>query len=504
MTTPVVVAMLFGFVFGFAMQMKRARRGTVDDDDDDDDSATTVAAGADAGTSSEASTDRGLDLQRCLSDDNEAVVMADLVARAAALEIDPENKSRERLCYEVAVNEWERGGDADNATWRRRWAAVRSHMDVLERLGVVQQGALCKYGDFIEDPEERAAAIRDGKLPILDLMQEPIAPDDVVTLNNRCMSRKFLFQWFRSGQDRTTNPRNPYTKEEMSREDVAATGFDPKLLRAFNNNATEYRRKQILALMNALKAGRTDEIARILRSGMDLNFTQVLPNGQQVPLGVLLLGRVVPLRPDLLQLFIDAGAPMDAVLLPQKLTLMHFAAKMQPKEIVDMLIEHGAPVDSGTDRDHETPLAVAIEAKRKDVIDSLVDAGANANTSLILATTTIAAPELLEYMISKGLDVNMHDDNGVTTLHGMVDDGDVASVARLLEVGADVNAQTSDTNETPLHLAARKGNVELVRQLLAAGADPTLRTRQGQTAEDLAKEHEHPLVVQALQNYRAP
>lgn len=478
--------------------MKRTRRRDDDDDDDDDDDAQSSSAA----TSTSASTSASIDLQQCLTGDQN-VAMADLAARAAALSIDTGNKSRERLCYEVAVNEWERGGDADNATWRQRWAAVRNHMDVLERLGVLQQGALCKYGDFIEDPAERAAAIRDGKLPILDLLQEPIAPDDVVTLNNRCMSRKFLFEWFRSGQDRTTNPRNPYTKEEMSRQDVAATGFDPMRLRAFNENASEYRKEEIMKLINALQSGRRDEVQRIVRSGIDLNFNQVLPDGIQVPLMFSVLSAVQPLQVDMLQLLIDAGASMDTVMLPNQTTLTHFAAKMHPNEIVKMLVENGAPIDT-EDITGRTPLMVAVERKNTNVIDTLIDAGANVRTFNTVAATVNSAPELFPYMISKGLDVNARGLKKWTMLHKAANERKRESVVHLLEAGADVNAQQARSNITPLHLAAFRGDVEIVNLLLDAGADPTLRLAEldGRTAEDVANEKQYTLAAQVLRNYR--
>jgi len=51
---------------------------------------------------------------------------------------------------------------------------------------------------------------------------------------------------------------------------------------------------------------------------------------------------------------------------------------------------------------------------------------------------------------------------------------------------------------SPLHEAARGGHLDIVRMLLAAGADPTRRDRSNRTAGDLAREHGHVAVVDAL------
>ena len=69
-----------------------------------------------------------------------------------------------------------------------------------------------------------------------------------------------------------------------------------------------------------------------------------------------------------------------------------------------------------------------------------------------------------------------------TPLFGAVGQNRLAAAARLLEVGAEVDALDKDSS-TALMLAARKGHVALVRLLLDAGADCTRRHRvRGQPA----------------------
>jgi ankyrin repeat protein len=56
----------------------------------------------------------------------------------------------------------------------------------------------------------------------------------------------------------------------------------------------------------------------------------------------------------------------------------------------------------------------------------------------------------------------------------------------LIDLGANVNAQTDHDEETALLLAARKGNIELVRLLLDYNADPDHRNVNGLTALNLS------------------
>jgi len=76
--------------------------------------------------------------------------------------------------------------------------------------------------------------------------------------------------------------------------------------------------------------------------------------------------------------------------------------------------------------------------------------------------------------------------------------GDAASVATLLDKGADVNAKFR-YGATALFKAAERGHTEVVRLLLARGADATVRdTFYGATAMTWALDQKHVDVVEAL------
>lgn len=84
----------------------------------------------------------------------------------------------------------------------------------------------------------------------------------------------------------------------------------------------------------------------------------------------------------------------------------------------------------------------------------------------------------IEWMIAKGVDLNVEDGEGGTPLNACLDrpraDRHVA-LSLLIAAGADVNLKGFN-DWTPLHLAAVRDDKEAMQILLDAGADRTRRT----------------------------
>ncbi|RUS71947.1 hypothetical protein EGW08_020290 [Elysia chlorotica] len=100
--------------------------------------------------------------------------------------------------------------------------------------------------------------------------------------------------------------------------------------------------------------------------------------------------------------------------------------------------------------------------------------------SLLHMATIHADKEMLEYLISKGADVNQMDQNGFTpvSVAAAIHRPDIVDC--LIQAGADLNAQ-SISGRTPLIQAITTQDAPIVTMLLAAGADPNLEDMKGTT-----------------------
>ena len=91
----------------------------------------------------------------------------------------------------------------------------------------------------------------------------------------------------------------------------------------------------------------------------------------------------------------------------------------------------------------------------------------------------------LDFLISKGANVNIRDVHGVTPLVLAANINFIEGVEVLVAKGARVD-EPNDAGETPLISAVHSRNLEMMRVLLRAGADPNRADNSGRSARDYA------------------
>jgi len=167
-------------------------------------------------------------------------------------------------------------------------------------------------------------------------------------------------------------------------------------------------------------------------------------------------------------------------------TPLHGAAARGDSALAALLLAHGADA-AAADAAGRTPAHAAADARSVDVLLLLLAAGGTACardaeglTPLHLAARA-GGGACAAALLAAGADVDARSACGATPLHCAWGDAPGA----LLAARADV-AAADVCGWTPLHAAARAGDDALCAALLAAGADRRSRTRDGETAAELA------------------
>ena len=260
----------------------------------------------------------------------------------------------------------------------------------------------------------------------------------------------------------------------------------------------------------ACRNGSEAMVETLLRA--DANAFAVEPSGETVLMSCSrtgLLGAVEKL--------LAAGAEPNSLETNSGQSALMWAAAEGHTGVVDLLIGAGADVNASSSGSF-TPLMFSARSGALQIARLLLDAGADVNATtdeglspLLVATASLDAITGSDYrlvvdesehqdlgilLIDHGADVNQSDQYGMTALHYAVEMEKPRLLKKLLEKGADPNAQLTQglpfrrgdyvgrgeyDGASPFWLATRLGNVEMMRELLSAGADPELRQAWGVT-----------------------
>jgi ankyrin repeat protein len=224
-------------------------------------------------------------------------------------------------------------------------------------------------------------------------------------------------------------------------------------------------------------------------------------------------------------LYLEAGLSPQARN-PEGNYALWYAAGKGRLEVVSKLLELGAEVNSIGPK-NRTPLGGAMLSGSVAVVKKLLDSGAridavgsaNGATPLLTAVA-ISDPnyenhkgtekEVALYLLERGANPNIADENGTTPLLEATGICDIELVRALLARGADANHRAKD-GDTPLLQVARWGYddekkqlkpdaLEIVRTLLAHQADASSKDSDNLTALQIARaRRSEPLMLALLE-----
>jgi len=146
----------------------------------------------------------------------------------------------------------------------------------------------------------------------------------------------------------------------------------------------------------------------------------------------------------------------------QRNELLNLAARHGQVEVMGVLVEAGAS-PTATDKRGRTPLMAAVQSHKPEAIRFLIDNGADVNardqlqgTALVRAAGSFGDLDSVQVLLSAGAEVNVQDKNGMTPLMWAARWGDAPRVEALVEAGAKV-AVRDNNGKSALDWARGRG-----------------------------------------------
>ena len=91
------------------------------------------------------------------------------------------------------------------------------------------------------------------------------------------------------------------------------------------------------------------------------------------------------------------------------------------------------------------------------------------------------SPELVDLLLTKGLDPNAPDENGMSPLSIACGTGATGCIQLLIDGGADIN-QTDKDGVTPLHMCFYRGQIDAYKMLIKYKPLTNIKNKIGKTA----------------------
>ncbi|XP_022778539.1 uncharacterized protein LOC111320115, partial [Stylophora pistillata] len=221
-------------------------------------------------------------------------------------------------------------------------------------------------------------------------------------------------------------------------------------------------------------------------------------------------------------------------------SLLHFAAQSGNVTIIDTMLSKGLNIDSRGETRGLTPLLVSLKNDKLEAAKHLIVKGANVSLkfkaemnalSIAAITGSVAAikmllphgfyidsrdadgntpslmaakcgnTEALNYLLAKGADPLLQNNNEFGLLHLAALSNNVATIEAVLSKKKfDINVRGSCMSLTPLLACLNMGNLEAANYLLKRGADEHIKGKEGLTALSVAARSGNVAAIEMLVN----
>jgi len=209
---------------------------------------------------------------------------------------------------------------------------------------------------------------------------------------------------------------------------------------------------------------------------------------------------------EMLKLLKKAGANLDTVGGPNKVSAVAIASETGFLKLVDYFISEGVDLNrQGLDGD--TPVYLAASRGHLDIVKALQKAGANLNIpsgqeqfSALGAAILTGNSNIAIYLVRNGADVNQKTGAGSSPPLLAAQEGQLAVLEALADAGADLEAPGGRFEITPIALASLRNHADVVKFLVDQGVDVAVPDVDGDTALDLAERQGYQDIVRILQS----
>lgn len=178
----------------------------------------------------------------------------------------------------------------------------------------------------------------------------------------------------------------------------------------------------------------------------------------------------------------------------ENVTLLHWAAINNRKEVVQYLLSKGADMNAIGGDLQSTPLHWATRQGHLSMVVQLMKSGADASIfdgegcNCLHLAAQFGHTAIVAFLIAKGEEINSTDVNGMTALMWSAYRISTNDPTRLLiTLGASLNLTDSKHKNSALHWAVYSRNSNAVSLLLKAGADTNIRNGAGDTPYEMAQ-----------------